>query len=413
MKYKLLVLSIFLLAIFLRFYNFENRITFGSEQARSLYVSANYIRGGFSLLGQEYFRVNSAGHKLFTSAIFNYTLVPLILLFKHNPIPITYFFTLLNLFTALILFLITKEIFNKKVALFSLILFVFNNYMVYHSMFIWVLNYMPLIGLLSFYLVWKIYKKRQDFWDILFLGILSGLGFGFEYLYAIAIVIVLYFLIRYSKEKLINLIIFLIGGILGDFTQVLFDLRHDFYHFKTLWQYGLDTLNGVSDAGFIYYHFLHFWPLFAILGGYILFKIYQKNKLVSLLILTVYLFFNLNSNFINFKRPVGMPEGLMAKDILKASEIIASQRTDNFNVVTLYDFDTRGYVLRYPLEFIQNKNLLGDEKYPESDIVFALAKGNYDFDGEVPWELKVIRPYNIENLGNVGRGFSVYKLVRQ
>ncbi|WKZ25964.1 MAG: hypothetical protein QY322_01495 [bacterium] len=412
MKNYLIVFSILILALVVRLYNFSDRMTFGSEQARSLYVSANYISEKPSLLGQEYFRVNSLGHKLYTSAVFNYSLVPLLLIFDYDPLPISYYFALLNIATGIIMYFVVKKMFSHRLGLICMTLFLFNSYMIYHSMFIWVLNYLPLIGILSIYLLWKIKNKKSNLLDLFILGVLSGLGFGLQYLYVIAILIILYVVFKYSKNKAKDLLVFIVGGVIGDFTQVVFDLKHNLYHLRTLLQYALDTFNGVSDAGFTYYHFLHFWPVVILVAGFLLWKVYLKNKFIFYVLFFGYLYLNLSSNLINFNKPVGMVDGLTNKSIVEASRIISQTDETNFNVVTLYDFDTRGYVLRYYTEFVYDKKPMGEIDYPSSNIVFALAKDDYDFENNNPWELKVVKPYNITNLGEVGQGFSLFRLER-
>lgn len=412
MKNYLIVFSILILALVVRLYNFSDRMTFGSEQARSLYVSANYISEKPSLLGQEYFRVNSLGHKLYTSAVFNYSLVPLLLIFDYDPLPISYYFALLNIATGIIMYFVVKKMFSHRLGLICMTLFLFNSYMIYHSMFIWVLNYLPLIGILSIYLLWKIKNKKSNLLDLFILGVLSGLGFGLQYLYVIAILIILYVVFKYSKNKAKDLLVFIVGGVIGDFTQVVFDLKHNLYHLRTLLQYALDTFNGVSDAGFTYYHFLHFWPVVILVAGFLLWKVYLKNKFIFYVLFFGYLYLNLSSNLINFNKPVGMVDGLTNKSIVEASRIISQTDETNFNVVTLYDFDTRGYVLRYYTEFVYGKKPMGEIDYPSSNIVFALAKDDYDFENNNPWELKVVKPYNITNLGEVGQGFSLFRLER-
>ena len=334
MKNLLIVFSIFLAAFFVRSYNFRERITFGSEQARSLYVSAGYINDKFSLLGQEYFRANSNGHKLFASSLFNYSLIPLLLIFKYDPLGITFFFVVLNLFTGLVLYILTKKYFNENVAALSLFLLLFNSYMIYHSMFIWILNYLPLIGILSFYQVFKVVKKKSKSLDILVLGILSGIGIGMEYLYILPIILILFILFKYSQNRFKNICLFILGGLLGDFTQIIFDFKHNFYHTKVLWQYAVDTFSGSSDAGFIYYHFLYLWPVFAIFGAIVLWMIYKKySKILAISLVFVYLFINLQSSLINFKAPVGMPVGLTFSDLKHTAQIISNDVNVNFNVV--------------------------------------------------------------------------------
>lgn len=410
LAFMLIIIS----GLWVRFYNFEDRITFGSEQARSLVVSANYLKYKPSLLGQEYFRVNSKGHKLFAGSLFNYSLVPLLILFKYDPTLITAYFAVLNIATGLVIYYLVKKMTNKHVALISLTLFIFNSYMAYHSMFIWILNYLPLVGMLSLYLTWKIFRKKAHNIDFLLLGILSGIGFGMEYLYILAVIPVVYFLIRYAAKKITTFTLFLLGSVLGDITQVIFDLKHDFYHLKTLWQYTLDTIHGVSGAGFIYYHFLDFWPLFILIAALIIYRIGLKNKLASVLIICLYLIVNLNSSLINYKLPVGMPEHLNISKIKEASKLIADKTSGSFNVATLYDFDTRGYVLRYFVEYVYKKTPLGELEYPISNELYTLSHVDYKFDSVyTPWELNVFKPYNIEIVGDIGGNFVVSRITRK
>ncbi|MFZ3301241.1 MAG: hypothetical protein WA152_00835 [Microgenomates group bacterium] len=420
MKNYLILFSIFALALFLRFYNYENRITFGPEQARSLMVSSNYIKDKPSLLGQEYFRANSLGHKLYTSALFNYTLVPLLVVSKYDPYLITIYFTFLNILTAVVVYILSKKMFGKTISLITTFLFLFNSYMIYHSMFIWVLNYLPLIGMVSVYLVWKIYKQslplrgkhKSNIYDILFLGVLSGIGFGLEYLYLIAILIIFYFLLKCSKERVKHALLFILGGAIGDFPQVFFDLRHNFYHLRSLFQYAIDTFAGSSDAGFTYYHFLMFWPVGLLLLSFVIYTIYNKNKYVGLMVLSIYFLLNINSTLINFNKPVGMENGLKYKDLKYASKIISDRSGDNFNVATLYDFDTRGYTLRYFVQHVYGKNPKNDVYYKDVDEIYTLSKSNYDFKNNNPWELNVFKPYNIENIENIGEGYSLFRLTK-
>jgi hypothetical protein len=412
MKNYLILFSILAIALFVRFYNYENRITFGPEQARSLIVSANYIQDKPTLLGQEYFRSNSLGHKLFTSAIFSYSLVPLLLATNYDPYLITIYFTILNIFTGLVFYFLVHRMFGLRIAQISLTLFLFNSYMIYHSMFIWVLNYLPLLGVISIYLIWKIIKGKAKLIDTFWLGIISGIGFGLEYLYILAIIPIMYFVIKYSKEILKSLVIFILGGAVGDFPQVIFDLRHDFYHLRSLFQYAMDTFANNSDAGFTYYHFLMFWPVGILFMSLILNTLYKKSKLISILFVVLYLFINLKSSFVSFNKPVGMEYGLRYKDLKETSKIISDQSGEKFNVATLYDFDTRGYTLRYFVQYVYGKKPQNDVTYKDVSEIYALAKSDYDFKNNNPWELNVFKPYNTERLSDVGEGYALFKLTK-
>lgn len=408
-SYFIAFLLVVCAAIFLRLYSIEERVTFGSEQARSLYVAGKYITEKPSLLGQEYFRVTSQGHKLFSGALFSYTLVPLQLLFDFDPLPITYYFALLNVFTGVLLFFLSRRLFGEKIALFTCILFLFNGYMVYHSMFIWILNYLPLIGLSLFYATYLFYKKPRLKYVAL-IGLFSGIGINFHYLVIpLAAVLFLYVLYK-SARRFKSLFLFLGGLFLGNITIFAFDLRHGFYHSRTLIQYGLDTLRNPGQSAFSYYHFLHFWPVLALLGGYLLYRIWRVSKPASSLIVILYILANLMSSEVSFERPTGMPEGLFYNDVIEASRVISEDVEGNFNVVSLLDFDKRGYILRYPLEFMFDKKPMGVEEYPFIPRLYALAQEGYNFNTDEVWELRVAKPYEVHLIDKVGDGYGVYRL---
>src|SRR3989344_6961739 len=156
-------LLVVILSLFVRFYNFPNRIAFHSEQGLALSVAADYLRDKFSLLGQRMFlRTTSKGHILFSGSLYNYSLIPLQLIFDYDPFPITIVYTLLNIFTAAVLFFLVKKVCNSTVAFYSLILFLLNAEMVSRSMYFWILHTIPLISILSLYLIWKLKKTGSD-----------------------------------------------------------------------------------------------------------------------------------------------------------------------------------------------------------------------------------------------------------
>ena len=409
---KLLLVLLFSFALFIRLYNYENRFTFGPEQARSLVVSGNYIKDKPSFLGQEQFRVTSQGHKLFSGALFNYSLVPLQLLFNFDPVPISIFFVILNVATGALLFFLVQKAFGFKTAFFSTTLFLFSAHMIYYSMFTWILNYYPAIGLLTAYFIYLFHKKEKSSLALL-LGVASGVGFNFYYLFLpFAVGIFIYLAVR-SKKKVKSLVLFLLGALIGNFTIIAFDVRHDFYHLRTLLEYSYDVFTGVGEKSIALFRLLNIWPLLAAVGGIALGRLFKKSRVLALSVLAIYIFLNLFSGLVDFSKPVGMPEGLFYKDILAASDMIAEDATyGSFNVSSLLDFDTRGYVLRYPLEFLYDRHPLGVEDYPVSDKLYVLAETNYNFDESGAWEVRIFDPFTVIKLGDVGQGYEVLRLDR-
>jgi len=406
-----LIVAIFLVNIFIRFYNFENRVTYGPEQARSLIVASGNIKNGPSLLGQEYFRYSSQGHKLFYSATFTYSLIPLILLFNYDYIGIAGYFALLNLMTGLAVYLVTKKITNRIAALFSLVFFLFNAYMVYHSLFLWPYNYLPLFGILSVYLCYLFQVQNRRMYPFV-LGVVSGIGFGIQFLYLPYALVFLVFLLSKSHRKPMTFLAFLAGAVIGNLPMVLFDLRNNFYHLVTLMQYFIDTLNGVSDASFNYYYLLPLWSIVSLVVGWLFYELYKKSKLMAIVLLVSYIVLNLNSSLIDFEKPTGMADGLTWKEIRRVAKVIADDGPKDFNVAVLLDFDTRGYILRYPIEYVYGFKPLGEEMYPEAGTTYALSRMDYDYQNPKVWELQVAHPYNIQLLSEIGTHYGVYRIIK-
>ncbi len=407
---ELVFFLLLVIAVVVRFYNYESRIVFDSEQARSLIVSGNYVKDKFSLLGQEYFRSTSSGHKLFSGAIFSYLLLPIQLLANYDAYKITQFFTLLNLFSGIILFIVASKLWGKKVGLMSGTLFLFSDMMIKHSLFIWILNWVPLLGVLAIYAL-HYFNKNKKIASVLSLGLILGMGINFHYpILFFAGLVGIYILFK-SRNRLISAIIYVLGLVVGNLPTLLFDLRHDWYHIRTLIQYILDAFNG-NGQNFSYYYLFLIWPALCVFVSLLFIRVLKKNILLVFAIV-IYVVLNLNSKWVNFSSAKEMPPGLVYKDIITASEIIAKDKPERFNVSTLFGFDARGYILRYPLEFNYGYTPSGVEEYKELDSLYVMALGDGDIKNPSRYELKTYLPYNYELLGEVNSKYQIYKLTKK
>ena len=405
-KYRIGAIPLFILffGIIIRFYNFSDRVVYGPEQGISL-ISAAGNFGKPSLLGIPYLlRQTSDGLRIFTAPVFGYTLIPLILIFNYDPLKITIFFALINIFTGILIYLIGEKTVNRKVAIFSSILFFFSSKMIYHSTFIWTSNYMPFIGTLTIYLIYLFYKTKKISYVFL-LGLLSGVGFGIQYFYIIGIVFVFLIILYFTKKKFKNTLIFISGFVLGELPTLLFDLKHNFYHFKTLTAYFWEIFKKSGESQISYYHFLFLYPLLALIGGFLLWSLYKKNKYISFVLVAVYL-------ITNTKIPSGMPHNLSAKDVLSSAKLIASGNPKDFNVTVVGNFDNRGYTLRYPLEYIYKINVDSVENYTNTTIIYVLGRKDYNFDKPDIWELRTFLPYKVYEVKSVNDYWSLYKLIK-
>lgn len=410
-KNNIILAVVVITAAFIRLYNFPDRITFWTEQARSLVVSANYIHQKPSLLGQEYFRQDSNSHIIYSGALFNYSLIPLLFLAGYDPVYISLYFVFLNLATGLTVYYLAKKMFDARVAILSATLFLFNSDMIYHSLFIWNYNYLPLVGILLFYLCWKFAKHKQVYLSFV-LGLISGIGVSLQYLFAPLAFLVLVFVAFKSKTKFVDLLLFLIGLLIPNLPLIIFDLRHNFYQSQTLVQYFIDTLKGKSDASYAYYYFLPFWPIFTVIGGYFLSKFTKNKSVLAYGLLIIYLYLNLTSIKIDFYKPTGMPSGIKIKDIDLAAQTIAGDATGDFNVAEVLDFDKRAYVLRYFSEFRYGKKPMADTDYRDLKTLYVLGRKGYNFEDSDVWEVRAGGKYKINLLSEVGEGYGIYKLTK-
>jgi hypothetical protein len=241
---------------------------------------------------------------------------------------------------------------------------------------------------------------------------LTGIGFSLEYLYLIFAAITFILICKYAVKRLKTGIIFIISALIPNLPLLLFDIRHDFYHFRTLAGYTMDVFRGKAFSGFAYYDLLPIVPLVFIVLAVFLEKLYRRHKALTVGLLIGYLVLYFESGWVSLNKPTGMPADLTVPNIMKAAAAIANDGPKNYNVAVINDFDTRGHVLRYPLEFIYNSHPNDQENYPGSSMLYVLSPTGYNFSGDVPWEISSFRENQIVKISDAGMGFAVYKLTK-
>ena len=261
--------------------------------------------------------------------------------------------------------------------------------------------------------MWLLFKKRNTLLPILFLGILSGIGFGLQYVYVISAFLIFVYILIISKRKLIGSALFFVGAAIGDLPMILFDLKHNFYHFNSLYQYFLDSQAHKVSAFYTYYQFLNFWPFFAIIGGLLLWMIFKRNKMVVVALLAVFLFINTNSPFARlFSWSLNQNE-ITLSDTKNIATIIAKDNPpEKFNTAVLLDFDTRAHPLRYILTYQHNLKPQPVENYTNIDALYVLSPKDYDMNSPQVWELQTFMPYKIFSLNSPTPNQKFYKLTK-
>ncbi len=219
---------LFILGLLFRLYLIDKNLFFGPEQGRDLLVVKDIvINHNLVLIGS---KTDIDG--IFHGPIFYYLATIPFFLSKGNPLLIGTFFIFLNSLTVFPLYFLTKELFNKRVALISSVLFTFSFGAIVMAR--WLSN-PPLIILISslfFLFLAKFLKGKNNY--LIPSAICFILAGQAEFLNFIIFSLIIFFVVvvfrkRFLQQKLIHL--FLAIGILlfGSVANyILFDLRHNF-----------------------------------------------------------------------------------------------------------------------------------------------------------------------------------------
>lgn len=114
-KYNLLLLGVFALGLFLRFYRFLPNFIFNGEMGTDYMNIWNIIHGSRTFL----IGPRTSHEWLFISPIAYWIYIPLLLIWNYNPIAINVFWGIVGSLSVLVSYLVVKKLFNKNIALIS------------------------------------------------------------------------------------------------------------------------------------------------------------------------------------------------------------------------------------------------------------------------------------------------------
>jgi hypothetical protein len=195
--------------------------------------------------------------------------------------------------------------------------------------------------------------------------------------------------------------------------MILFDLKHNFFHLYTLYQYYLDIQAHRVSGFYTYYQFLNIWPLLAIIGGFVLTILFKKSKLIVAALLVGFLFSNLSSPYSRLFTGTITPNDITLKNIDQVAQTIAIDKPPaKYNIAVLLDFDTRAHPLRYLLTYRYNIKPQAVENYNDIDALYVLSPNDYDMELPKVWELQTYLPYKITLMDHPTANHLLYKLTK-
>lgn len=171
-KRYLFLFGLFLLHIFLRFYEIETKSIFAYDQVDSAWAANRIlIDHDYPLIGP----ANKLGSGLFVGPLYYYLISIFYYFTNLDPIAAGLFAGVTSIVGFFVLFFITKKLFSFNVALIA----VFVNTVAYSAINFdrvqWEVNFIPLVSLLAFYFLYRILQGNEK--SIVWLAIVLAFAF--------------------------------------------------------------------------------------------------------------------------------------------------------------------------------------------------------------------------------------------
>lgn len=192
----LLVLGIIFLSFFLRMYEIDSKSPFGWDQIDNAWKAKNIIvNNEYPLLGMQ--AKSSSG--IFIGPFYYYFVAIFYFITNLDPIASGIVAGVSSLFSMLALFFILKKIFSTGVAIIALALNGFTMGVIVFERVQWPVNFIPIIGLLIFFSLYKITTGNVKY--ILLLSLSFGISLHIHFTVLFYPVIVLFSLPFFPRTK--------------------------------------------------------------------------------------------------------------------------------------------------------------------------------------------------------------------
>ncbi len=269
-KFFIVTILIFILDIFLRFYNIEGMNPFGYDQVDNAWVAKGLIQDGrWPLVGM----VAKGNSGIFIGPAYYYLISLFYWVFSLDPIASGIFAGFSGIFTFWALFYVAKKIFSYQVAIIA----VFINTVAFNGIIFdriqWPVNFIPGISILIFYFLYKVITGNPKY--IIFLSLAIGFSFQIHFTSIFFPIIVILSLPFFPRNKetikyiLISIPLFLIWLVPNVIAQI---------------KQGNSQTSNLSNYLATYYHGFHLRRVMQLVGdGFIQFEHYFYFKILKFL----------------------------------------------------------------------------------------------------------------------------------
>lgn len=226
-KEVILLVIILIFAAVIRFYRLPEYLQFLGDQGRDLLaVKDMIVDHKFTLLGP----TASVGG-FYTGPIYYYFMLPFLWFWQLDPVGPAVMAVLFGLATIILVYKFIKEIAGVQAGLISALLVAVSPKMIDISRFSWNPNPVPFFSLAAVYALYR----RRIFLAGMCLGILVQLHY-IDLVFGPILGLSLLWLYK-PKEWLKEIILMVVGFVLGNSLFLIFELRHGFPNTRSVWEF--------------------------------------------------------------------------------------------------------------------------------------------------------------------------------
>ena len=247
-----IIVSIILLAAFLRLYRIDSYLNFLGDEGRDVMVVRNILHGDLTFLGPR----SSAGD-FYLGPIYYYFMAPFLFLSNYHPVGPAIMAALFSIATVYLIYRVGSEFFSKNAGLIAALLYAISPLVIIHSRSSWNPNIMPFFSIAALYTAFKGTEEKSLYLlglSGVFLGIALQLHYLTIFLGGILFVYILIaeILTREKSNKILKLVkkyaAIFAGFIIGFSPFLLFEIKHGFPNTRTIANFILHS-GDVSAGG--------------------------------------------------------------------------------------------------------------------------------------------------------------------
>lgn len=224
---KLLIISILLLGLLIRFLYFPDNIQFAYDQARDAFISLGIMEGDFKLVGPPSTFNAGINH----GPLFYYIAGPIYEISQKDPTGISAFLRIYNLLGIILVFYIGKILFNKSTGLIASFLFAISFEQSQYAIFMSHPT-MAVITVLLFYLGFALTFFKSSSWGLIISAFSLGLSIHFHIglLFLAPLFLLFPVILRYklSKQNLKSTLLAILTLILTLSPFILAEIKYNF-----------------------------------------------------------------------------------------------------------------------------------------------------------------------------------------